>query len=126
MRSGSLWFNAEAGAYMRALLFAVLILAAILVFTNPGPESFERFVEDSVAQILVAQAGDSPAGPLVGQLGGALASRLARRHTERDNYFLFSVYRLDLRAAGIPADEWRFLGIGTTFLELHRPEQLRE
>jgi hypothetical protein len=111
---------------MRIFLLAAAIIAIALVLTNPGPDAFERFVEETVAEVLAAELSDLPAGPLVGQMGGALASRLARRYTVRDNYLLFSIYTLELRAAGITTDDWRFLGIGTAFIELDRPDQLKD
>jgi hypothetical protein len=111
---------------MRVALVMVAVLALALALTNPGFDRYERFVDDVVTQILVAEAGDLPGGDLITVFGGPLASRLARRHTTRDNYILFSIYRLDMAAVGLSGQEWRFLGIGTHFVELHRPESLRE
>jgi hypothetical protein len=109
---------------MRVFLIVLLFVAVALVATNPGPESFERFVREHAARQIEAQ--NLPGGGLLGQLGGGLLGQMARQHVERDNYLLFSVYTLDLDGPQREGEEWRFLGIGTTFLELQRPESLRE
>jgi NhaP-type Na+/H+ or K+/H+ antiporter len=111
---------------MRVALVFVAVLALALALTNPGFDRYERFVDDVVTQILIAEAGGLPGGDLISALGGPLASHLARRHTRRDNYIVFSVYRLDMAAVGLRGQEWRFLGIGTQFVELERPESLRD
>lgn len=106
---------------MRAFAILLSILLVVLIATNPGPERFERFVEQRVAEAVAAEVPE--AGPL-GRLGGQLAGRLVRQNVERDNYVLFSVYTLRLPAAGIEQD-WRFLGVGGFFVETQRPEALR-
>lgn len=111
---------------MRFAILGIILLAALLAITNPGPSDYERFVDDVVAGILLTEAASLPGGSGLAALGGALASRLARRHTERDNYILFSIYTLDMGVVGLSEQEWRFLGIGTRFIELSRPEVLRD
>ena len=46
------------------------------------------------------------------------------RAATRDDYLLFSLYRVDLGADGQPKDQWRFLGVAGEFFELSRPEIL--
>lgn len=111
---------------MRLLLLLLTVVAVLLALTNPGPERYEAFVEDTAARVIAAEVGGVPGGGVIGQVGGALAARLATRYSERANYLLFSVYTIDLAGVGLPGEEWRFLGIGNQFLELHRPEALRD
>lgn len=110
---------------MRYLLFVLVAVAIVLALTNPGPDRYTQFVEEVVVQVVAAEAEGAPGGRAAAMISGMLARDLARRHTERDNYVLFSIYRLDMSAAGLRGEEWRFLGIGTRFIELERPESLR-
>jgi len=110
---------------MRVLAGVALLVVVALVFTNPGPERFERVVDDEVTLVLRQHAADLPGGEAVARLGGGMVAALVRRHVERDNYLLFSVYSIDMAAIGLPGEEWRFVGIATTFFESRRPEALR-
>jgi hypothetical protein len=110
---------------MRILAVLLFALALLLAFTNPGPERFEHFVDEVVTQILVAEAGHLPGSDRIAIFGGALAGRMAREYALRDNYILFSVYKLDMSVIGLRGEEWRFLGIGGRFIELRRPASLQ-
>ncbi len=111
-----------------AVRTAVVILSLILValaLTNPGYDRFEEFVDDTVVTIVQREASGQAWGGLVGELGGALAGRLARNSASRSNYLVVSVYSIDMAPVGMPGQEWRFLGIANTFIEIDRPDQLR-
>ena len=108
---------------MLRLLGILTAIAFLLALSNPNREAFADFVEENVAGEL-ARAANVPGGGIVGELGGLAAGRIARQVARRDNYVVASVYTLDLDGRTSDAEDWTFLGIGTQFFELHRPESL--
>ena len=106
---------------MFRLLGLLLLIALGLALTNPDRDAFAAFVENNVAEQIAAETGGTPGG-LLGELGGLAASRIAQSVARRDNYVVASVYTLDLDGRTRDAEDWTFLGIGTLFIELHRPE----
>ncbi len=114
---------------MRLLLVLLLVAAVALFVTNPDEDDFEAFVEDVVSEQVEGAAGLATGGVLggvLGEVGGMLTGRLARRYADRDNYGLFSVYTLDFDGRARDEEEWRFLGIGSVFVELERPASLED
>lgn len=109
---------------MRRLLgIAALLLLGGLVLTNPGMDAFSSFVEDRSARILQQETGDSPVGRAIAGAGAGLAASFVDRVTQRQNYFAFSIYTIDLDDTPNDADyDWRFLGIGRQFIELDAPD----
>ena len=107
---------------MFRLLGLLAFIAFILALTNPSRDAFADFVEENVAEQIASEAVDMPGGGILGDLGGLAASRIARNVARRDNYVVASVYTLDLDGRTSEAKDWTFLGIGTQFIELHRPE----
>ena len=111
-------------------MFKVLILAAIAVvlfLTNPSMDDFQQFVQREAGGEIARQSGRVPGGALgglVGDLGGAVAGRVVRELADRDSYLLWSVYSMDFNGRAEEGGEWRFLGIGTQFIELEKPEAL--
>ena len=106
------------------IVVAVLAVIALLWF-NPDMEDFATFVEAQSEKIVVQETGEGRLGRALGRIVGGLAGANVDRVTERDNYFVFSTYTLDLDGTESTANDWRFLGIAGQFFELHRPEDLR-
>lgn len=107
---------------MRRLLgLAAVVLIGGLVLTNPGLDAFSAFVEDRSARILQRETGNSPVGRAIAGAGAGLAASFVDRVSQRQNYFVFSIYTIDLD--GTPNDaDWRFLGVGRQFIELDAPD----
>lgn len=108
---------------MRTLVTLVLI-AVLLAITNPPPDSFQRFVEGRAAEMVASEAGGGKFGQIVGGLTGDAAARTLMRVTDRKNYYVASVYTIDLDGIAGTENEWKFLGIATQFVELQRPAAL--
>ncbi len=108
---------------MRTLLLLLLVAVLLAVF-NPGREDFQAFVRDQAGEMIRGQVGGGGLGDALSGLGGSLAASNLNRVTRRDNYYVFSLYTIDLDGPAGEANEWRFLGIATQFIELHRPETL--
>lgn len=97
-----------------------LILAFVLgglVFTNPGMESFEAYVEDEASQLIRDEIGDdSWLTDAIGSIGGSALSAQAESFTTRSNYLLASTYTVDLNDDGHADLQW--LGIAGRFIQL--------
>ncbi len=108
---------------MRSLIL-LLILVVLLAIFNPGMEDFQAFARDITGEMISGQVGDSGLGSILSGLGGSLAASNIDRLTVRDNYYIFSTYTIDLDGPSREGNEWKFLGIATQFIELHRPDAL--
>lgn len=106
---------------MKTFFIVLVIVGALLAFTNPDKEDFRKHAEHVVAKELVNSAQPIPGGDILGRVGGVIAGELAADAFVRNNYFLFSTYELDLNSSGARVGKWKFLGIGTMFFELDRP-----
>jgi hypothetical protein len=111
---------------MRTGIVTALLAAIALAFFNPSMDDFSLFVRAQSEQILIDETGDTSLGRALSAFGSRLAGDYVHRVTERRNYFVFSTYTIDLDGPERTGNEWRFLGIGGRFIELDRPEVLRE
>lgn len=101
----------------------VLILAVIaLAIFNPDMEDFQLFVETQTEELIRDQMGEGVLSETLSRLGSGLASEHVDEITERNNYFIFSTYAIDLDRDPDNGNEWRFLGMVGQFMELERPE----
>lgn len=105
---------------MRTLLLLVIAVVLLAVF-NPDTEDFRAFARENASKLAGEQIGGGDIGRVLGGLGGSMAVDQAMRITRRDNYYVWSVYTVDFDGPTGTDNEWRFLGIATQFVELHRP-----
>lgn len=105
------------------LVVTLLALLALYLF-NPSMDDFKVFVEGQSERILQRELGDGMLGRALSGAGSRLAGSYIDRVTEREDYFIFSTYTIDLDGAEADKEEWRFLGIGGRFVELDRPAAL--
>jgi|GEM_PF-701839 len=97
---------------------------AALLFTNPDMPAFKEFVEARSAQTITAQTGDGAFGKVLSKYGSRVAAALVNRVSERKDFYLFSIYNIDLGGDGQPDDRWRFVGVGGHFLAVEVPDML--
>lgn len=115
----------------RILVGGLLLVAVVLAALNPGPTKFEEFLQETIARE-AAERVDSATGGLGSGVADFLADRIGRevgelasQAFERDNYYVWSVYRVDLNGRQ-PGGEVEFLGIANSFIPLKMPEALRD
>lgn len=118
----------------RVLLLGLLAVAVLLYVLNPGPDAFREYLRVELAaqaEARAREAGERVAGTLGGDVSGFLAERLGRQAGDvaseaftRDNYYVASVYRVDLNGRR-PGGEWAFLGIANWFTPIDVPEAVR-
>lgn len=109
---------------MRKFTIPILILVALMAF-NPKKEKFYDLVESRSDEIFSNELGNSAVGGLLAELGSGLARNLAEKFTDRTNYLVASVYTIDLDGEEHDENDWKFLGIAGQFIELQRPEALK-
>lgn len=112
----------------RILVGGLMLVAVVLAALNPGPPAFEAFLAERIA----AEATERAGGVLSEGVTDFLADRLGQAAAEavdqefqRDNYYVWSVYRVDINAWR-PGGEVAFLGIAGKFFPLEMPASLEE
>lgn len=111
---------------MRTGIVVALLAVIALALFNPGMDDFRLFIEANAEQIILRETGDTAFGRILSGAGGSIAAEVVNRITERQNYFLFSTYTIDLDGPESDDEDWRFLGIAGRFVELDRPESFDE
>lgn len=111
---------------MRLTILLVIVAAAALALTNPTMADFETFAADQLEDVLQREAGESALGQALAGAGARIAGSYVDRVADRKDYVLYSLYTIDLDGPGQEANDWRFLGLGGRFVELHRPEAASE
>lgn len=107
------------------IVIVILALIALMAF-NPTMDDFRLFVRQHTETVISQQAGGGPLGDIVAQWGGRFAGENVDRVTDRSNYLIFSTYTIDLDGPERSENEWRFIGIAGQFIEMQRPEALRD
>lgn len=110
---------------MRTPLIMVLAAITLLFIFNPDMDDFKAFVHTESARILLDKTGDTTLGRVLSGAGSSLAGAYVDRVTDRENYFLFSTYHIDLDGPDRDENDWWFLGIGTRFIQLSQPESAK-
>ena len=96
--------------------FLLIVVGFFLFATNPEQPEFDQFVRTTVAAKV--ESGNA----LVDMFAGGLVSGLATENTLRKNYYLFSVYTVDLSVLALFSQnvpkQVKFLGIANQFVPL--------
>ena len=106
---------------MKTTGIIMLILAAVLFATNPDKDDFKEYMAAKIKEEIVKETRDKgevagifkPFAEGLAELGGALGTTF----TERDNYYLFSIYTFQL-PSNPDEKPVKFLGIAKQFIEL--------
>ncbi|MGB1032871.1 MAG: DUF4359 domain-containing protein [Flavobacteriales bacterium] len=94
------------------LILAVFLIAA-LAFTNPNEKDFGAFIKTELLSILGLTADSALVKQIAGDKLDQLSEGVASEFGERHNYFIFSVYEVDMGK-----EEMYFLGIANQFIPL--------
>jgi hypothetical protein len=95
----------------------ILIIAVIFLFiTNPKQEDFNRFAQE------YTRSNSNSGEAIVDSLAGAFVSEIAAENTYRKDYYIFSIYTVDLSlialfSTNLP-NEVKILGIAGNFLPM--------
>jgi hypothetical protein len=106
---------------MKTLASTIVIVAvlALLAYTNPQLDHYERFIEQEIIQKTSKQSDQLER--VLGQVLGGLASTVLINNTRRTDYVFLSTYETSL------GDErLRALGILNNFMVLEMPKSLEK
>jgi len=98
---------------------AVLAIAIAMAVLNPSMDDFRTHVEDTIGDRIAAETKSDA----LQRFGAGAIALLAEQVTVRKNYFLFSTYTIDLDGPDHTGNDWQFLGVAGTFLQLREPER---
>jgi len=101
------------------IVVAVLAIAIAMAVLNPSMDDFRTHVEDTVGDRISAETRSDA----LQRFGAGAIALLAEQVTVRKNYFVFSTYTIDLDGPDRTGNDWHFLGIAGTFLQLRAPER---
>lgn len=97
-----------------------LIVGLLLLVSNPTKIEFEGFVSNQISANMPSK--NQPSDRFTNQLVGGLVSKLASEATQRDNYYLLSVYTVDLAMLRLFKPELpptvKVIGIGGKFVPI--------
>ena len=99
-------------------IIAVLAIFLALAVLNPDMRDFRDYVESKLADKLSEESGSDS----IGRFGAGAIAMLAEQVSERKNYFLFSIYTIDLNVSDGQQHNWQFLGAAGMFFQLRGPE----
>ena len=112
----------------RTMLGSLIAAGAMvgLVCTNPDPEEFERFAADRLTRLIRDELCSEDGLPIMLRLvirdcpalvesQRTVLGRLARNHTRRRNFGLFSLYTTELGGQNLMPN-WRLPSYGATTL----------
>jgi hypothetical protein len=100
------------------LVLTVVLLAAAAI-TNPTEEDFSNVVADRLNAEYKDQL-ENPAFKAIAEEVTSFAAAASKNLTQRDNYWICSVFTLDL-----PYGKYRYFGAFTTFVPLQSDDPLK-
>ena len=96
--------------------FIFAILGLILFATNPKPADFDQFIRSTIAS--KTESGNT----FVDLLAGSVAADMTKEYTIRKNFYVFSIYTIDLSVLSIfkpdIPKQLKVLGIANQFVPL--------
>jgi hypothetical protein len=93
-----------------------VILGLFLFATNPEPADFDQFIQSTIAS--KTESGNT----LVDLLAGSVAADMSKEYTNRKNFYVFSIYTVDLSVLSIFKPDiprqLKILGIANNFIPI--------
>jgi hypothetical protein len=106
---------------MKKLLLVVVLLAVALYATNPDKADFIEWAQEKLQERLEGDAEEGSLGAVLGDVMGNLGGKMAAGITTADNYYLCSVYTVDMGK-----EDYKYLGIFKIFIPLQADNPLEE
>jgi hypothetical protein len=101
---------------MKKFIVFFILIAGILVFTNPDSEDFTSYVKQRMER-KISDSGDDAVTDFVAKNLPELAEGVVAKMVERRNFLVYSVYELDMGR-----NSYRYIGIGTFFIPLQKDQ----
>lgn len=109
---------------MKTFLILLLVVAAILFLSNPSRADFREYLKTKTQQQVEEKTGRGILGRTLSGIGSSMLSERAEQLTERQNYYVFSTYTIDLDGPDRNEQQWKYLGILKQFVPLQKPAAL--
>ncbi|MFY8137678.1 MAG: DUF4359 domain-containing protein [Flavobacteriales bacterium] len=105
---------------LRVAFYALIILLIAAFFLNPTQDDFKKVVQEKLTSEFTEHL-DNPNLELIVEEGTEFVSQLTDNLVKRDDYYICSVYTIEL-----PTGEYRFLGAFKNFIPLQKENPLRD
>jgi hypothetical protein len=102
-----------------AIVIALVALVGLMAYTNPSMDDFSNYVRQYVIEESKKEMTD-PLGQLLTSVLGGIAGSVVGSQTVRNDYILFSIYKVQLGR-----DRFKALGICRNFVLLEKPDLKR-
>lgn len=109
---------------MRTLSIFLFVAIVTLLVYNPTMDDFRDYVEAETAKREREMAMDNIVGRMLTGNQVNMNTSIMGSSTERNNFLLFSTYKVSLLDAEDALLEWRYLGIGSFFIEMEAPASI--
>ena len=109
---------------MRTLFIFLFVAVVSLAISNPGLTDFKSYVQEKAQRELFEESHENLLGKVLAGVGSQVTGAIAARTTERNNYLLFSTYRIAFEGPTGEQEQWRYLGVGGMFFEMEHPRTL--
>lgn len=107
---------------MKKFLIFIIVVGVALFFTNPTEEEFKVYSEEYIAtRVKGGKDESSKIKNILGDLAAEVGGKLTQEFTNKQNYYLFSIYEVKLDKQ----EPYKFLGIGKNFLPLQSEEPFK-
>jgi len=98
--------------------YIIIIAVIFLYITNPTQEDFKRFAQE------YTRSNTNSGEPILDSFAGAFVAEIATENTYRKDYYIFSVYTVDLSlialfSTNMPND-MKIFGIAGNFFPISR------
>lgn len=103
---------------MRWFWLFLVAAAGLLFFSNPGMQEFKAFVAEESGRLVQERVTSPGLGEVLSDGAAQLAENYVQNVTVHKDYYLFSTYKINLTPRAVSKRNWRFLGIGGTFIDL--------
>jgi len=97
---------------MKLKIALLIIILGLLALTNPSMDDFKLAAEERVKTEMEKKSELEQA---LGNLFGGTLSSLIASKTKRSNYFLFSVYSLNVNK-----EDYKYIGVASLFVPLQK------
>ncbi len=109
---------------MRTLFIFLFVSVVTLIIYNPTMDDFKEHIEMETMKREREKALNNVVGRLLAGEQISMNTSVMGRSTERNNYLVYSTYRVALASEDGTAHEWTYLGIGSFFFEMDAPNEI--
>ena len=101
--------------------YTLLVLClGTLFFTNPDMQDFKEYIREESRRMIQENITPPGLAEALSGFGSEIAQSFVDDATIRKEYYLFSMYEIDLTPRNTSDRAYKFLGVGGTFVNLRK------